>query len=135
MKTLTKFLVLSVLVTASLPATNPADPNPAVPTGQAATPARPLRALQQRRALQQQIAKKLNLTAEQRTQLKASRAKTAAAVKAIRADSTLSADQKKAKTREVMQAARTELRSVLTADQLKKWDKLQKKLRNARGQN
>ena len=92
-----------------------------------------MRNLKQRRALQQQIAKKLNLTADQRTQLKASRAKTVVGLKAIRADSSLSADQKKAKARETLQATRTEMRSVLAPDQLKKWDKLQKHLRKSRG--
>lgn len=127
MKTFAKFLIVSAALAASLPLVNAADPAPA---DQATSGNhRPLRTLKQRRELQQQIAKKLHLTAEQRTQLKASRAKTAAALKAIRADAALSADQKKAKARETLQVARTEMRAVLTPEQLKKWDKLRQHLR------
>lgn len=134
MKAFTKFLIVSAALAASLPVINAADPAPAAPADQtAAGKPRPLRNLQQRRALQQQIAKKLHLTTEQRAQFKASRTKTAEALKAIRADTSLSADQKKAKARETLQAARSEMRSVLTPDQLKKWDKLQKHLRQRRG--
>lgn len=134
MKTFTKFLLLSLALAASLPVINAADPAPTAPAHQTVTgPHRPMRNLKQRQALQQQMAKKLHLSAEQRTQLKASRAKTADALKAIRADTTLSADQKKAKARETLQAARAEMRSVLTPDQLKKWDKLQRHQRKGHG--
>ena len=137
MKTLTKFLLLSAAFSVSLPSVHAADPAPGTPA-KADQPAaagkhRPMRNVKQRQALQQQIAKKLQLSADQRGQLKASRAKTASAIQAIRADSSLSADQKKTKVRETLQAARTERRSVLTPDQLKKWDKLQKHLRKGRG--
>lgn len=134
MKTFTKFLLLSAALAASLPVINAADPAPAAPADQTvAGQHRPMRNLKQRQALQQQMAKKLHLTADQHSQLKASRAKTAAAIKAIRADSSWSADQKKAKARETLQAARTEMRSVLTPDQQKKWDKLQKHQRKGHG--
>lgn len=122
------FIVLG-LATAVLPAfsadsnTTPAAPRPERP---------PLRALAARRAVQARVLKRLDLTAEQKTQLKAQRDATAGTLKAIRADQSLTREEKKAKAREVAQSARTQMRSLLTTDQQAKLDKMRERLRAAR---
>ncbi len=122
------FIVLG-LATTALPAfsadsnTTPAAPRPERP---------PLRALAARRAVQARVLKRLDLTAEQKTQLKAQRDATAGTLKAIRADQSLTREEKKAKAREVAQSARTQMRSLLTTDQQAKLDKMRERLRAAR---
>jgi Spy/CpxP family protein refolding chaperone len=128
MKTLAKLTLLAVGLAAALPFVQAADPAPAAPTVKHPR----LHALMQRRAVRQRIAHRLGLSQDQVAQLKAARAKTVAAVQAIRGDATLSADQKKAKVRETVQAARTEMRGVLTTDQRQKLDQLKKRLRHLR---
>ncbi|HVS53142.1 MAG TPA: hypothetical protein VHD62_12370 [Opitutaceae bacterium] len=88
-----------------------------------------MRALLKQHAVRQHIAKKLDLSADQVSQLKAKRAGTAAALKSIRADANLTPEQKKAKARETLQAARNDLKSVLTADQQAKLQQMRKNLR------
>lgn len=122
------FIVLG-LATAALPAfsadsdTTPSAPRPERP---------PLRALAARRAVQARVLKRLDLTAEQKTQLKAQRDATAGALKAIRADQSLTREEKKAKAREVAQSARTQMRSLLTTEQQAKLAKMRERLRAAR---
>ena len=117
MKTLTKLTLLAAGLAAAavaIPVLNAADDTAA--TAPAAN--HPLlRALMRRQAIRQHVAQKLGLTADQITQLKATRASTVAAVKDIRADTSLTADQKKAKVRETVQAAFATARGTLTADQ------------------
>jgi Spy/CpxP family protein refolding chaperone len=114
-------LLVAGLAAAALPTVNAADATAPAP---AAKHPRLRAMLMVRRAVRQRVLKKLGLSADQVTQLKADRAKTATAVKAIRFDSSLTPDQKKAKVREAMQAARTEMRSVLTPDQQAKLQQL-----------
>lgn len=122
MKTLTRItLLVAGLAAAALPTVNAADATAPAP---AARHPRLRAMLALRRAVRQRALKKLGLSADQVTQLKADRAKTATAVKAIRVDSSLTPDQKKAKVRETLQAARTEMRSVLTPDQQAKLQQL-----------
>ena len=128
MKTLARIIFVTAGAAIAIPTTNAADP--AAPVAGGKYPR--LHALLVRKAIRQHIAHRLGLSADQISQLKADRAKTGAAVKAIRADSSLSADQKKAKVRETLQAARTEMRGVLTADQQAKLEKIRAHLRARR---
>ena len=127
MKTFLKLTLLSVGFVAAFPVLHAADPAPA------ATPAHKhprLHAfLQRHAAIRHRIAQRLGLSADQLSKLKEARAKTAAAVKAVRADPTLSPEQKKARVREAVQTARTEMRGVLTPEQQKQWKKMQNHLR------
>ena len=127
MKTLLKLTLLAAGLATALPIIQAADAAPAK-AGKHAHP----RALAAKRAIHQRVAQRLGLSQEQVGQLKADRAKTAAAVQAIRGDATLSAEQKKAKVRETRQAARTEMRGMLNPDQQAKLDQLKKKLRHLR---
>jgi len=114
MKTLVKLtLVAALLGAAALPLT--------VIAADAASVGKDhprLRQLMQRRhAIAHRIAHRLGLSADQTGELKAIRAKTRASLQAIRGDAALTPDQKKAKARETLQAARPQMRAVLTADQ------------------
>ncbi len=138
MKTFSKIRLLSLTFATALPmlqaaalapATTPATTDKAAHSAQ--HPRAP-RALAQRRALRQRVAKQLNLSKDQIAQIKAARAKTAADVKAIRGDTSLTPEQKKAKVRAAVQAARTETRAVLTPDQQQKLDGLKQQLRRVR---
>ena len=128
MKTLLKFTLLAAGLSAAFPILHAADPAPTTAAPAADHPH--LRALMQRRAaVRQRIAQRLGLSADQRAQLKAARVKTAAALKAVRADTGLTPEQKKTKVRETVQAARTEMRGVLTPEQQKQLNKIQAHLR------
>ena len=96
-------------------------------------PAHPGRkALLMRRAMiRHHIAKKLGLTPDQIAQLKTTRANTHAAIKAIRANASLTPDQKKAQIRETVKTARTQMRAVLTPDQQAKLQQLRAKFHKA----
>ena len=114
MKTLTRLPHLAAILAAiALPVVVSAADSPAD------VPAHPHAGgwLAQHPAMARRIAKKLGLSADQITQLRASRANAVAAVKAIRADATLTPDQRRAKVRETVQAAHTAMRGVLTPDQ------------------
>jgi len=122
MKTLLRRILLTAgLAVAALPVIRAADAPTATPLAgdQPGLPA-PAR----RQAVRQRIAQRLGLTADQIAQLKATRAKTVTAIKAIRADTTLNADQQKAKIHETRLAARAEMRNVLTPDQKQKMGKI-----------
>jgi hypothetical protein len=92
-----------------------------------------VRALARHAAVRRHLAHRLGLSTDQVAQLKTARASAAASVKAIRADSSLTLDQKKAKVHETIKAAHTQMRSVLTAEQQKKLHHLRAHLRKARG--
>ena len=121
MKTLIRLtLLLAGLAVAALPAANAADATPAP----AAKHPRLRAMIALRKAVLQRVAKKIGLSPDQVAQLKADRARAFTAVRAIRADTSLTLGQKKAKVRETVQAARTEMRGVLTPDQQAKLQKL-----------
>lgn len=131
MKTLTKITVLA----ASLAAVG-FSPLSAKPAKSDASDAHPrLRALMEKRAkVRAHVAERLGLSEEQKATLKARRTQTAEALKAIRGDATLTAEQKKAKARDTLQAARADLRGVLNADQQAKLDRVRKHLKKRFGQ-
>lgn len=134
MKTLTKIALLAaglVAAATALPVLHAAD-DTAAPAGKRALAGKHhprLRALMQRKALRQRLAQRMGLSADQKAQLKAARASTVEAVKAIRADQSLSKEQKKAKLRETLQAARTSARGSLNAEQQARLGKLREQLR------
>ena len=140
MKTLTKLSLLAAALAASLSFVQAADPAltaaPATDKPALAGKHPRLHALAQRRVVRQRIAKRLGLSADQVAQLKTERAKTVAAVRALRAlraDTTLAPEQKKAKVRETLKAARAEMRGVFTPAQQQQFDGLKKHLRQKRG--
>ncbi|MEO5957942.1 MAG: hypothetical protein ABIR80_02410 [Opitutaceae bacterium] len=92
-----------------------------------------LKALVQRRAaLKAHVAKRLELTDDQKSQLKAKRGETRSALKALRDDTTLTREQKKEKARELLKGTRSEMRSLLKADQTAKLDKARDHLAKGR---
>lgn len=132
MKTFSKFVLFATgLASATASFVLAADttaPTPATPP--AASDAKPrhhagLKALHQRRQLAARaLGRRLDLTGEQKTQLKSLRQKTAADLRGIRRDSTLSPDQKKAKLHELRQGVRAQASGVLTPEQKTKAAKL-----------
>lgn len=134
MKTLAKITLLAAGLAAAavtVPVLHAADAsgNNSATTGAPADKHPRLHALMRRPAVRQHLAQRLGLSADQVSQLKATRASTAAAVKAIRADASLTPEQKKAKTRETLAVARTQMRGVLTADQQAKLKQMRAALR------
>jgi Spy/CpxP family protein refolding chaperone len=105
------FLLLP-LVTGSFAATASAA---AAPSSEPS--AQPAAAPHRHRAARHPVARRLGLSTEQAERLRSVRAKAAAEVKAIRNDSALSAEQKRAKVRETLAAARSSAREVLTPEQ------------------
>ena len=89
-------------------------------------------ALKHRATLRAQVAKRLDLTADQKAQLKAKRAATAASLKALRADTTLTREQKKEKARELRLSARGDLKGSLKPAQKAKIQKLRERLKARR---
>lgn len=73
-----------------------------------------------------QAARFLHLSADQRTKLTELRDRTGAQLKAIRADATLSDDQKRAKSKDVVRAARVEAGAMLTDQQQKHLRRIQR---------
>ena len=127
MKTFLKLALLAAGLAVAFPFVHAADPAPGAP---AAAKHPRLRALLQRRAVvRQRVAQRLNLSAEQIARLKSARANVVAAAKAARADTSLEPDQRRAKVRAAVQAARTEMRGVLTPEQQKQWHKVRAHLR------
>jgi len=74
------------------------------------------------------IANRLGLTPEQRAKLREIQKKTAAAVKPIRTDATLTPEKRHAEVRAVLDASRTEARAVLTPEQQAKLDEIRGRL-------
>lgn len=86
-------------------------------------------ALQRRAAVRAAAAKKLDLTDDQKAQLKTKRQDTVAALKALRNDPNLTKEQKKEKAKELIQSARNEVRSALTPEQKKKAQAMRERLK------
>jgi Spy/CpxP family protein refolding chaperone len=127
MKTFTRFALLAAGLLAAAASVVLADDTKI--TAPAAKHPRLHAAVADRHAVRQRLAKKLDLSADQISQLKAAREKTASAVKAIRADQNLSAEEKKAKVRDALKSARNEMHSVLTPDQQKKLHEVRSRFR------
>jgi Spy/CpxP family protein refolding chaperone len=69
------------------------------------------------------IAKELGLTDDQKTQIKAALEDTMAKFKALHDDTSLSADDKKAKMKEIRDANQAKMKEILTPEQFAKWQK------------
>ncbi len=68
----------------------------------------------------QQISTELNLTDDQKTQLKPILQSEFQQLKAVKDDTSMSADQKKAKAQEIHASAKSQMANILTPDQQKK---------------
>jgi len=80
------------------------------------------------------MTKRLNLTPDQVTQVKAIDADTMSQMKALREDSTTAKADKRSKMMEIHQASQDKIRNVLTDEQKTKFDAMQAKMQ-ARRQN
>jgi periplasmic protein CpxP/Spy len=78
------------------------------------------------------LTKKLNLTPDQVTQVKAIDEDTWKQTKALHDDTSLSPDEKKPKMMAIHQASQGKIRALLTADQQTKFDALQAEMREHR---
>ena len=73
-----------------------------------------------RRGFDGKMAKELNLSTEQQAKIEAIRKENRSKLDAVRADATLTQEQKKAKAAEIMKAQREQMKSVLTPEQQQK---------------
>ena len=126
MKTLAKIIFIAAGVAVAIPVTNAVAPDFVARHPR-------LRALVVRKAVRERVAQKLGLSADQVAQLKAERAKAIGELKAIRRDPSLTKEQKKAKARETIQAARSQARGEFSEEQLKKLKRVREHLRARRG--
>jgi Spy/CpxP family protein refolding chaperone len=69
----------------------------------------------------QQISSQLNLTDDQKTQLKPILQSEYQQLKGVKDDTSLSPEQKQAKTKEIHQTYKSQISNVLTPEQQKKW--------------
>jgi len=74
------------------------------------------------------LARRLELTPDQRASIRDIQVKTMAAVKPIRADSNLTTEAKRAKVRELVQASRAQVRGLLTPEQQTKLERMRRRL-------
>ena len=81
----------------------------------------------------EKFAEALNLTPEQKADLKSIRENERQQAQAIKNDSSLTADQKKAKFKELRKSSREQMMAKLTPDQQKKFKEMQKERRGHRG--
>ena len=80
----------------------------------------------------EKIAQELNLTPEQKTDLKSIRDNEKQQAEAIKNDSSLTADQKKAKLKDLRKSSHQEMMAKLTPDQQKKFKEMHKGRRGHR---
>ncbi|HVU35086.1 MAG TPA: hypothetical protein VHE61_16755 [Opitutaceae bacterium] len=137
MKTLVKVsLLVAGMIGAAAPLTfavdAPTAPAAAAPAVAPAHPRHHARALR-RMMIRRHLARKLGLSTDQIAKLKTTRTNTVASIKSIRADTTLTPDQKKAKIRDVVRAARQSAQGILTAEQKAKLDTMRRNFRHAYG--
>lgn len=130
-------VLLAFAATGALMAATQAQPIPPPPPAAEAAPATPAAARAPnrphgfafRQALQARMVESLHLTVQQRVQAKAIRQRTVAAVKALRADTSLTADQRALKIAAAMQAGHRQFRELLTDEQREKLFRLQRAMR------
>jgi protein CpxP len=79
------------------------------------------------------LTKKLNLTPDQVTQVKAIDADTMSQMKALREDTSVAGPDKRAKMMDIHKASQDKIRALLTDDQKTKFDALQTQMRDRRG--
>ena len=82
----------------------------------------------------QKFAEALNLTPEQKADLKSIRDNARQQAQAIRNDSTLTADQKKAKLKDLRKSSHQQMMSKLTPEQQQKFKEMRKEHRGHRGE-
>lgn len=85
--------------------------------------------VQQFKARIEQVAKELNLTAEQKEQLKPLLQQELQQARAIRQDATLSAADKRAKLKALREEMAPKMKQILTPEQLAKWQKMRQEHR------
>ncbi len=73
-----------------------------------------------------QAFKDLNLTSEQSAKLKSQREASKTKIDAIKNNSSLTEEQKKAQIKEVMKSSKADMKNILTAEQLKKMQEMKK---------
>jgi Spy/CpxP family protein refolding chaperone len=81
----------------------------------------------------ERFAQELNLTPEQKSELKSIRENERSQAKAIKNDSSLTADQKKAKLKELRKTSHEQMMAKLTPDQQAKFKQMRKEHRGRRG--
>lgn len=86
-----------------------------------------------RHALRAHALKRLDLTAEQRSALKDRRAALKETLHGLRADGSLTKEQRKEKAREALTAARSAFRDTLTAEQKAKLETMRERAKHRRG--
>ena len=79
------------------------------------------------------LTKKLNLTPDQVTQVKAIDADTMKQAEAVRADTSIAGPDKRTKMMDIRKASQDKIRGLLTPDQQTKFDALQAEMREHRG--
>ncbi len=75
------------------------------------------------------LAEELNLTAAQRQQLKPILREEVRKLKALRAETGVSRQQKRAELRQIRRDAQARIKEILTPEQIKKWHKLRAEVR------
>ena len=86
-----------------------------------------------RQARHEKMAEKLNLTDDQKTQLKSIHQDAMTQAKAIKADTTLSKDQKKAKLKDLHEQTKTKTDAILTPEQQQKMQQMKANHKGKRG--
>lgn len=79
-----------------------------------------------RAAVPKRMAEELSLTADQKGKLKPILEDEAQKIKTLRADTSLSAKEKRAKLAEFREATNAKVKPILTPDQATKWEKMRK---------
>jgi protein CpxP len=87
---------------------------------------RPARNREQVRERGSEIARELNLSPEQKSKFEAVMREAAEKRKALREDTNLTPEQRREKMKSIAEESRTKLKEILTAEQLAKWEEMQK---------
>lgn len=93
------------------------------------TPAKPTPPPPGRGQRMQQMVEKLGLTDDQKPKVEATMKDQREKMTALRDDTSLSADDRKAKVKEIMEATDAKMKTILTADQYAKWEQIRKDMR------
>ena len=140
MKNLTKITLVAASLAAAIPFLSNAAPTegatpstPAVTTTPAAGQPAQHPMMHRRRMLQRRIARKLNLSPDQISQIKSIRMSARETLKGIRANTSLTPEQKKAQAREAIQSARTQMHGLLTPEQQAKLAEIKARIQERLG--
>lgn len=142
MKNLIKISLVAAAVAATFPFTVAAQtsgtapaaaPAVAAPAAGAHHPKMHRAMMKRRAALHHRIVRQLHLNATQKTQLKTIRQNTAASLKALRANTSLTPEQRKAQAHQLLAAAHTQMRGVLTPEQQTKLHRMKARVREQMG--